>query len=226
MSISLAHPIPSARISAHFGWRPAFTENGVYVPAMLHNGTDWAASAGTPIRAMHRGQVTFAGWDYAGGGNAIKLGTAKFSTMYLHMESPTTLKLGDMVQAGDVIGYVGSTGNSTGPHLHGMLQLGGQWVDPLPYINATPTPAPAATTLGDPEMPWILILMKNHHYLIQPKATGKAEAILLGAESLDPKQGASTAMLPRIAAHTAGFTQDDIKRSITGIRAHHLPLAK
>ncbi|GAA2825660.1 peptidase M23-like protein [Leucobacter komagatae] len=142
MAIKLLHPVPGAPVTARFGWRPAFTENGVWVPAMLHNGTDYAAKAGTPIRAMHSGRVTFAGWDYAGGGNAIKIGSAQYSTMFLHMQSPTKLRPGDHVSAGQIVGYVGSTGMSTGAHLHAMLQIGGQWVDPLPYITATPAPAP------------------------------------------------------------------------------------
>lgn len=142
MAIKLLHPVPGSKVSSRFGWRPAFTENGVWVPAMLHNGTDYAAKAGTPIRAMHSGRVTFAGWDYTGGGNAIKIGSAQYSTMFLHMQSPTKLRPGDHVNAGDVVGYVGSTGLSTAEHLHAMLQIGGQWVDPLPYITSSPTPKP------------------------------------------------------------------------------------
>lgn len=142
MAIRLIPPIPGAATTARFGWRPAFWEGGVWVPAMLHNGNDWAAASGTPIQAMHSGRVTFAGWDYLGGGNSIKIGAAQFSTMYLHMIRPTHLRVGDHVSTGDVIGYVGSTGLSTGDHLHGMLQLGGMWVDPLPYISATPKPKP------------------------------------------------------------------------------------
>ena len=142
MSVKLIPPIPGAPVTAHFGWRPAFTENGVWVPAMLHNGTDYGAPAGTPIRAMAAGRVSFAGWDYEGGGNAVKIGAAQASTMYLHMIRPTHLRLGDHVAAGDVVGYVGSTGMSTGDHLHAMLQLGGQWINPLPYIAATPKPHP------------------------------------------------------------------------------------
>lgn len=141
--IKLQHPLPGARKTDGFGWRAAIP--GV-AAAQLHNGQDFAAAAGTPIRAAHAGTVRAIWWDtFPGGapagGHMVKIGTATYSTLYAHMLHASPLKLGQSVRAGDVIGYVGSSGASTGPHLHFMLELPGGYVDPMPYINSTPAPA-------------------------------------------------------------------------------------
>lgn len=85
-----------------------------------HTGMDLAVGPGTPIYAATDGVVISAGW--AGQfsyGNMVKIQHAgTLSTLYGHMLHPTHLKVGDKVKVGDVIGLVGSTGNSTGPHLH------------------------------------------------------------------------------------------------------------
>lgn len=139
MSINLRHPLPGAPLTAHFGYRPGFTENGIYIPPMLHNGTDFGAPAGTLIRAAHAGRVSYVGWDDLGGGWMVKVSAARFSTLYLHMREPSPLvRPGDAVRAGQGIGYVGMSGTATGPHLHFMLRLNGMDVNPYPYITATP----------------------------------------------------------------------------------------
>ena len=102
-----------------------------------HNGIDFAAPTGTPIGAAGPGRVSSAGWSSYGGGNEIHIDHPNgLQTWYAHLSS-FAVKLGDMVRAGQLIGQVGSTGNSTGPHLHYMVLNGGwpSYVNPAPYLD-------------------------------------------------------------------------------------------
>ena len=85
----------------------------------MHRGTDFAAPAGTPIMASGDGVVTRARW-CGGGGNCIKIKhNTTYSTVYAHLSKfAKSIKAGVRVRQGQIIGYVGSTGMSTGPHLH------------------------------------------------------------------------------------------------------------
>ncbi|MFV0643476.1 MAG: M23 family metallopeptidase, partial [Sphingomonadaceae bacterium] len=96
----------------------------------MHRGVDYRAGQGTPIYAVTDGQVASAG--RAGGcGIAVRLNHAQgLSTRYCHM-SRMAVRAGQSVQRGQVIGYVGSTGLSTGPHLHYEMYRNGQTIDPL-----------------------------------------------------------------------------------------------
>ncbi|CAG7618506.1 M23 family metallopeptidase [Leucobacter soli] len=133
MSLTLTHPLPEGEKTDGFGWRAAIP--GVR-PAELHDGQDWAAAAGTRIRAAHAGRITYAGWDTTGGGWMVKIGSARCTTLYLHMQDHPPVRAGDTVKAGQTIGHVGSTGNSTGPHLHFILRMpDGTPVDPIPYLK-------------------------------------------------------------------------------------------
>ncbi len=108
-----------SRISSEYGYRTN-PVTGVY---KLHGGIDFAAPGGTPIYAAASGYVSVAGWSTGGYGNYVviyhgTMGDGKaYSTLYGHM-SRIAAKQGTYVNQGDVIGYVGSTGNSTGNHLH------------------------------------------------------------------------------------------------------------
>ena len=110
---------PYSRISSEYGYRTN-PVTGVY---KLHGGTDFAAPGGTPIYAAASGYVSVAGWSTGGYGNYVVIyhGTMSdgkaYSTLYGHM-SRIAAKQGTYVNQGDIIGYVGSTGNSTGNHLH------------------------------------------------------------------------------------------------------------
>ncbi len=100
-----------------------------------HNGVDIAAPAGNPIRAAQAGQVIWSGWDFYGLGYSIKINHCNHvSTVYGHMEQ-LLVKAGDFVQPGQVIGLEGSTGFSTGPHLHFMVEWDNAPVDPMQYYN-------------------------------------------------------------------------------------------
>ena len=134
-----ACPLKSyTRVSSEYGWR----KNPVSGVNKLHAGTDFAAPAGTPIYAAASGYVQVAGWSSGGYGNYVIIYHGKMSdgntytTLYGHMRSVATTA-GKYVNQGDLIGYVGSTGNSTGNHLHLEVWKGGSKanaVNPRSYI--------------------------------------------------------------------------------------------
>ena len=126
------------RISSEYGWR----KNPVTGVNKLHAGTDFAAPGGTPIYAAASGYVQVAGWSSGGYGNYVIIYHGKmsdgnqYSTLYGHMRSVAT-SAGKYVKQGEIIGYVGSTGNSTGNHLHLEVWKGGSKanaVNPRSYI--------------------------------------------------------------------------------------------
>ena len=108
-------PINGARLSSAFGMR----KHPILGFNKKHFGTDFAAPAGTPIMASGSGTVIKAGW-CGGGGNCVKIKhNSTYETVYAHMRSfAKGIKKGKKVSQGRIIGYVGSTGMSTGPHLH------------------------------------------------------------------------------------------------------------
>jgi murein DD-endopeptidase MepM/ murein hydrolase activator NlpD len=108
-------PINGARLSSSFGMR----KHPISGFNKLHKGTDFAAPLGTPIMASGDGLITRARW-CGGGGNCIKIKhNSTYSTVYAHMKNfARGIKAGIRIKQGQIIGYVGSTGNSTGPHLH------------------------------------------------------------------------------------------------------------
>ena len=108
-------PINGARLSSSFGMR----KHPILGYNKMHKGTDFAAPEGTPIMASGDGVITKAGW-CGGGGNCVKIKHNKtYQTIYAHMKNFSNLAVpGNRVKQGQVIGYVGSTGMSTGPHLH------------------------------------------------------------------------------------------------------------
>ena len=108
-------PINGARLSSSYGMR----KHPIDGFNKMHRGTDFAAPMGTPIMASGDGIVVKAGW-CGGGGNCIKIKhNTVYQTVYAHMSKfATNIKSGTKVKQSQIIGYVGSTGKSTGPHLH------------------------------------------------------------------------------------------------------------
>ena len=108
-------PINGARLSSSFGMR----KHPILGFNKMHRGTDFAAPIGTPIMASGDGIIIKAGW-CGGGGNCVKIKhNTTYQTVYAHMSKFSNLAIpGSRVKQGQIIGYVGSTGMSTGPHLH------------------------------------------------------------------------------------------------------------
>lgn len=126
----LKAPLKFTRISSRFSHSRM---HPIYRVRRPHLGVDYAAPSGTPVVAIADGTVTARYWDKKGGGNVIKLKHANnFKSSYLHLRGfARGLRKGKKVAQGEVIGYVGSTGASTGPHLDFRLYKGGRAIDPL-----------------------------------------------------------------------------------------------
>ena len=99
----------------------------------LHGGIDIVASEGTPIRATSSGVVVFSGWTYEMGNLIVLYHGDDYITHYGHNQQNIISRL-DIVKKGDVIGYVGNTGISSGPHLHFEIWKGDKSIDPLIYF--------------------------------------------------------------------------------------------
>ena len=119
-------PINGARLSSSFGMR----KHPILGYNKMHRGTDFAAPSGTPIMASGSGTVTRARW-CGGGGNCVKIKhNSTYETIYAHMKAfAKGIKEGKKVKQGQIIGYVGSTGLSTGPHLHYEVLINGKKVN-------------------------------------------------------------------------------------------------
>lgn len=129
IGVSVTPPLDSAFITSRFGFRD-HPINGVY---SFHSGLDLAAQQGTEIHAVLDGTVSTAGW-ISGYGNCVILDHEEgLQTLYAHC-SKLAVEVGDEVAEGGVIAYVGSTGNSTGPHLHIEFRLDGRSFDPSDII--------------------------------------------------------------------------------------------
>ena len=119
-------PINGARLSSSFGMR----KHPILGYNKMHRGTDFAAPSGTPIMASGSGTVTRARW-CGGGGNCVKIKhNSTYETIYAHMKNfAKGVREGKKVRQGQIIGYVGSTGLSTGPHLHYEVLVNGKKVN-------------------------------------------------------------------------------------------------
>ena len=103
----------------------------------MHQGIDLAAPSGTPIYATADGVISEAGWNSGGYGNLIKVDHGKgVETRYAHLSS-IAVRPGQRIRRGDVIGRMGSTGRSTGSHLHYEVRIDGRAVNPIPFMKAT-----------------------------------------------------------------------------------------
>ena len=119
-------PINGARLSSAFGMR----KHPIDGYNKMHRGTDFAAPMGTPIMASGSGVITRARW-CGGGGNCVKIKhNSTYTTIYAHMKNfARGIKEGARVKQGRIIGYVGSTGKSTGPHLHYEVVVNGKKIN-------------------------------------------------------------------------------------------------
>lgn len=135
----LKAPLNYRRISSKFS-------NGrmhpIYHVVRPHHGVDYAAPSGTPVQTIGDGTVIEKGWDNKGGGNYMKIKhNSTYTTTYMHLKGfAKGISKGSKVKQGQVIGYVGSTGASTGPHLDFRLQKNGTYIDPLKFKSPSADP--------------------------------------------------------------------------------------
>jgi len=100
-----------------------------------HNGWDIANPEGTPVYAVDDGVVKFAGWSNRGYGNLVVIDhDGRYQTLYAHLRDAPSVSEEQSVVAGEIVGYMGNTGFSTGPHLHFEIRHGSSLIDPGPHI--------------------------------------------------------------------------------------------
>jgi len=127
----LGMPLRHVRITSKFTLRRFHPILKRYRP---HHGTDFGARKGTPLLSIYSGKVIFAGW-MGGYGKVVKIKHPMgFESLYAH-QTRIKVKKGQKVTKGQIIGYVGSTGRSTGPHLHFGLKKNKKWVNPMKYLS-------------------------------------------------------------------------------------------
>jgi Peptidase family M23/Bacterial SH3 domain len=131
------YPLESWVFTQSFGCSPfAFEPWDSTIGCNYHNGIDLAANSYTPLLAADGGTVEYSGWCDCGLGYYVKIDHGNgFKTLYGHMAEMPWVSTGDAVAKGDVIGPVGSTGASTGPHVHFIVQVNGIAQDPLAYLS-------------------------------------------------------------------------------------------
>ena len=124
-------PVSGWKLTSPFGMRT----HPILKTQRMHNGIDMACAQGTPIYATRAGKVTRTAYQAGGAGNYVSINHLDgFSSIYMHM-THYVVSAGQTVSAGQLIGYVGSTGLSTGPHLHFGISYAGTYVNPLAYIR-------------------------------------------------------------------------------------------
>lgn len=128
--------LTKAFLTSTFGYRPSPFGGGSYE---FHNGADFAAPEGTPVYATAAGTVSEMGWNPIFGLMILVDHHNGLHTLYGHLSS-TYVEKGQQVLQSALIGRVGSTGRSTGPHLHYTIYRYGKAVDPLPYVGLAPAP--------------------------------------------------------------------------------------
>ena len=124
----------NGKITSPFGWRV----HPIFKRKIFHSGVDIAVPYGTPIKSANSGRVMFVGW-YSGYGKVViidhgSINGTPTTTLYAHM-SQTIAKQGGNVAKGQVIGKVGTTGYSTGPHLHFEVRQKGNPVNPMNFVR-------------------------------------------------------------------------------------------
>jgi murein DD-endopeptidase MepM/ murein hydrolase activator NlpD len=131
-------PMDSFTVSGEYGC----SSFEYYAPghgcAHFHNGIDLVAPYGTAVKAAAGGEVVYVGWNWADGSDpawiVVIAHAGNLKTWYAHMQPKRPVDVGQTVKKGQIVGYEGSTGNSTGPHLHWMVELNGDFVNPRLFL--------------------------------------------------------------------------------------------
>ncbi len=130
-AIPSGYPSSSRRVTSPFGYRI----HPIHKSKKFHHGLDFGGKMGTPIVATADGMVEFSGFNKGGYGNLVVLShNFGFKTAYGHMLEKLNVKSGDFVKKGDIIGYLGNSGRSTGPHLHYEVKFIKRVLDPSHFV--------------------------------------------------------------------------------------------
>ncbi len=130
VSVPSRMPVEGVQLTSRYGMR----NHPILRQRRQHNGVDLAGASGTPVYATADGRVGRAQY-FGSYGNYVQIEHgAAMQTRYAHLSS-YTVAAGDNVRKGELIGYIGSTGRSTGPHLHYEVRVDGEAVDPIPYMT-------------------------------------------------------------------------------------------
>ena len=166
----LSQPWPEGyTINARSPWGPR-PRHPITGKATFHHGVDVALPVGTPLTAPADGVVVKKGNGPSGGVTLILQHEDNLHTVYYHLQKPSHLAKGAQVKRGEVIGFSGNTGASTGPHLHMELRRSARWgdtIDPVPYLQEPPVePTPEPVEIPKPLPPGVPI---NKPEPVRPK---------------------------------------------------------
>lgn len=171
----LKAPLRFTRISSSFSWRRL---HPILQEYKAHPAIDYAAPVGTPVRTVGDGTVTFVGMQGAAGRMITIRHLSGYETMYLHLNGYASgIRSGSQVSQGQVIGYVGSSGRSTGPHLDFRMKQNGK------YINPMSVKTPPALNISKKSMPEFTRLAKKYKAILDLEEPLQAEAKPEAAES-------------------------------------------
>jgi murein DD-endopeptidase MepM/ murein hydrolase activator NlpD len=178
-------PIPYARLSSSFGSR----RHPVLGTIRMHKGVDYAAPTGTPIQAAGDAVVKVVGWQ-GGYGRAVILDHGRgYTTLYGHMSRFGNIRPGQRIAQGTVIGYVGSTGMSTGPHLHYEFRVNGVHRNPLSMTMPAPEPLRGAELASfRTETQRAMTKIRTVENIVFPDAMDSAQQRLAAALGAKPAQ--------------------------------------
>lgn len=157
----LRSPVNYSRISSGFSYRRMHPVLNVVRP---HRGVDYVAPAGTPVHATAAGTVTYVGRTSQAGNHVKIRHGGSYTSWYLHLRTfAAGLAVGDRIEQGAVLGYVGSTGLATSAHLHYQLERSGQFVDPLDieFPAAAPLPPEHMARFSEQRDQWISLLRRG-----------------------------------------------------------------
>jgi len=167
-SIPIGKPTRYRKVTAPFGYR----NHPIYKKKMFHFGIDLGARRGTKVVAPADGVVFFAGVKKGYGNFILLLHPFGFSTAYAHLHDISVSK-GDYVEKGQVIGRVGSTGRSTGPHLHYEVRYLSYWLNPAKFIHWKKDPFASMEEIKRVNWQELLQLLRKRYYVAQSLKKGK-----------------------------------------------------
>ncbi len=216
-TITFSSPLPGATVTQAFGptsvtLEPPATVDGVKY-AHYHNGIDLAAPLGSPVYAAASGIVTAVGKE-SDGAVVVKIRHADgYTTLYAHLDPTLEVSVGQQVSAGQVIGKVGLTGVTTGPHLHfGLYTSGGTAIDPSPWLAAGQLPDP--TTLLGPSAsdPATLTSVSGSAALARFDAVSSQIPYAAQIRSAAVANGIDPLLLASLAYAESGFNANAVSR--------------